>query len=64
MIADQTDQEEMGDLAEIVLPSREGTGWGRGEWAEVSARSLPVNPSSDHRAALGHQERKVLAGNL
>lgn len=64
MIADQTDQEEMGDLAEIVLPSREGTGWGRSEWAEVSARSLPVNPSSDYRAALGHQERKVLAGNL
>lgn len=29
--ADQTDQEEMGDLAEMVLPSRERTGYGRGE---------------------------------
>lgn len=62
--ADQTEQEATGDLAEMILPSGEGTAWGGGEWAQVTARSLPLHPSSDHRAAPGCRERKVLAGNL
>lgn len=64
MLADQADQEEMGDLAEVILPIQRRDCWGWGEWAEVVARSLPLNPSSDHRAARGCQERKVLVGNL
>lgn len=42
VFAEQTNQEEMGGLAEVILLSREGTGWGRGEWAEVPASTSPL----------------------
>lgn len=60
----KTDQEEMGDLARLSCSAREKIGCGRGGWAEVMAKSRQLNSSSDHRAALGCRERKVLVGNL